>query len=163
MGSAMDIVIRAAVVFVFVWLVLRALGKRELGELTAFELVLLFVIGDLVQQSITQNDTSITAAFLAISTIALLIVAQSYAVFRWKRSRKVLEGEPVVVVHEGRFIGPIMRRERMTEDEVLGAAREQGIDDLSTVRVAILENEGKLSFITENGRQPPNTGSRIAE
>jgi len=159
----MDIVIRAAVVFVFVWLVLRALGKRELGELTAFELVLLFVIGDLVQQSITQNDTSITAAVLAISTIALFILVESYAVFRWKRSRKLLEGEPVVVVHEGRFVHPIMQRERMTEDEILGAAREQGIGDLGNVRVAILENEGKLSFITEDGQRPPQTEDRIAE
>src|SRR4051794_40593727 len=100
----MDIVLRAAVVYAFVWLVLRGLGKRELGELTAFELVLLFVIGDLVQQSVTQDDTSITAAILAISTIALLILAQSYAVFRWKRSRAVLEGQPVVVIHEGRAL-----------------------------------------------------------
>ena len=159
----MDIVIRAAVVFVFVWLVLRALGKRELGELTAFELVLLFVIGDLVQQSITQNDTSITAAVLAISTITLLILAQSYVVFRWKGSRKVVEGEAVVVVHNGQFLHPIMRRERMTEEEVLSAAREQNIDDLANVRVAILENEGKLSFITEDGHAPPPAGDRIAE
>ena len=68
----MDIVVRAAFVFLFIWLVLRALGKRELGELTAFELVLLFIIGDLVQQSITQNDTSLTAAVLAISTITAI-------------------------------------------------------------------------------------------
>ena len=159
----MDIVIRAAVVFVFVWVVLRALGKRELGELTAFELVLLFVIGDLVQQSITQNDTSITAAVLAISTITLLILAQSYVVFRWKGSRKVVEGEAVVVIHNGQFIRPIMRRERMTEEEVMSAAREQNIDDLSKVRVAILENEGKLSFITDDGHRPPQAEERIAE
>jgi uncharacterized membrane protein YcaP (DUF421 family) len=159
----MDIVIRAAVVFVFVWLVLRALGKRELGELTAFELVLLFVIGDLVQQSITQNDMSITAAVLAISTITLLILAQSYVVFRWKRSRKVVEGEAVVVVHNGKLIEPVMRRERMTEEEVLSAAREQGIDDLAKVRVGVLENAGKLSFITEDGHRPPQTEDRISE
>lgn len=159
----MDIVIRAVVVFVFVWLVLRALGKRELGELTAFELVLLFVIGDLVQQSITQNDTSITAAVLAISTITLLILAQSYVVFRWKGSRKVVEGEAVVVVHNGHFLHPNMRRERMTEEEVLSVAREQNIDDLAKVRVAILENEGKLSFITEDGHHPPQTRDRVAE
>src|SRR3954463_4343316 len=104
----MDIVIRAACVFVFVWLGLRALGKRELGEMTAFELVLLFVIGDLVQQSITQNDTSITAAILAVSTISLLILVQSYAVFRLEKARPVLEGSPVVVVYEGRVIESVM-------------------------------------------------------
>src|SRR4051812_14376590 len=151
----MDIVVRAAVVYLFVWLVLRALGKRELGELTAFELVLLFVVGDLVQQSITQHDTSITAAVLAISTITLLILAQSYVAFRWKRSRKVLDGTPVVVMHEGRPLVPVLRRERMTEDDLKEAAREQGIADLDEVRIAILENSGKVSFITSNGEQRP--------
>jgi uncharacterized membrane protein YcaP (DUF421 family) len=144
----MDVIVRAAVVYVFVSLVLRALGKRELGELTAFELVLLFVIGDLVQQSITQNDTSITGAVLAISTIALLMLAQSYVVFRWKRTRPLLEGEPVVIVHEGRIIGPAIRRERMTAQDVQEAAREHGIADLTEVHVAILENHGKISFLS---------------
>ena len=96
--------------FLFVWLVLRALGKRQLGELTAFELVLLFVIGDLVQQGITQNDTSITAAVLAISTIALLILTQSYLVFRFRRTRPVIEGSPVMVVHDGRMLRDVMHR-----------------------------------------------------
>jgi uncharacterized membrane protein YcaP (DUF421 family) len=160
----MDIVVRAAFVFLFIWLVLRALGKRELGELTAFELVLLFVIGDLVQQSITQNDTSITAAVLAISTITLLILAQSYAAFRWKCLRPVLEGDPVVIVHEGRVVLPTLRRERMTEDDVHEAAREQGIGDLAAVRVAILEPGGKISFITENGaHQGERAEHRLSE
>ena len=92
----MDIVIRAAIVYVFVYLVLRALGKRELAEMSAFELVLLFVVGDLVQQSITQDDKSITAAVLAISTIAIFIVVQSYLVFRFRPAQKVLESEPEI-------------------------------------------------------------------
>src|SRR5262245_29754281 len=100
----MDIVVRAVLVFVFVCSVLRALGKRELKVMTWFGLVLLFVIGDLVQQSITQHDTSLTAAVLAISTIALLILAQSYVAFRWSRSRPVLEGEPHVVIMQGRVL-----------------------------------------------------------
>jgi uncharacterized membrane protein YcaP (DUF421 family) len=148
----MDIVVRAAVVYLFVWLVLRSLGKRELGEITAFELVLLFVIGDLVQQSITQHDTSITAAVLAISTIALLILVQSYAVFRWKRSRPMIEGVPFVVMYDGRALEPVMRRQRMTEDELRESARKQGITDLSDVQIAILENDGKLSFVTRSAR-----------
>src|SRR5437868_2835742 len=97
----MQIIIRAAVVYVFVYVVLRALGRRELGEMTSFELVLLFVVGDLVQQSITANDTSVTAAVLAISTIALLILVQGYVVFRWPRTRPLLEGTPVVIAVGG--------------------------------------------------------------
>jgi uncharacterized membrane protein YcaP (DUF421 family) len=157
-------VLRAAFVFLFIWLVLRALGKRELGELTAFELVLLFIIGDLVQQSITQNDTSVTAAVLAISTITLLILAQSYAVFRWKRLRPTLEGDPVVILHDGHVIAPTLRRERMTEDDVREAAREQGISDLADVRVAILEPHGKISFISGNdAQQREGSEHRLAE
>src|SRR3954471_9480449 len=149
----MDIVLRAAIVFLFVWLVLRALGKRELGELTAFELVLLFVIGDLVQQSITQGDTSLTAAVLAIGTITLLILIQSYAVFRWPRTRSALESVPIVVVVAGEIVEPALRRQRMSTDEVYESARAQGIGDLRDVEVAILETDGRLSFVTYDRRR----------
>ena len=156
----MDVVIRAAVVYFFVSLVLRALGKRELGELTAFELVLLFIIGDLVQQSITQTDTSITAAILAISTIAVLTVVQSFAVFRWKALRPVIEGTPVVLVYEGRAIQAPLRRERMTVDDLKEAARAQGIADIADIKIAILENEGKVSFITIDQSRNSNDGDK---
>jgi len=148
-----DVVVRALVIYVFVWLVLRGLGKRELGELTAFELVLLFIIGDLVQQSITQDDKSLTAAVLAISTIAVLIVVQSYAVFRWRRTRPVLEGTPVILIYEGVVIEEPLRRERMTIEDLHEAARAHGIERLSEIRAAILESDGKLSFITSQERQ----------
>jgi uncharacterized membrane protein YcaP (DUF421 family) len=153
----MDIVVRAAVIYVFVSLVLRAMGKRELGELTAFELVLLFVIGDLVQQSITQHDTSVTAAILAISTIAVLVVIQSFAVFRWKRLRPVIDGSPVVLVYNGRVIAAPLRRERMTFDDLHEAARAQGIRDISDIQIAILEADGKVSFITFDPSQKAAT------
>jgi uncharacterized membrane protein YcaP (DUF421 family) len=153
----MDIILRALVVYFFVWLVLRALGKRELAEMSSFELVLLFIIGDLVQQSITQDDTSLSAAILAISTIAVLVLAQSYATFRWKRSRPVLEGEPVVVVNDGDVLLPVLRRERMTTEDLTCAAREHGIDDLARVRVGILEADGKLSFILADSESLPQT------
>jgi uncharacterized membrane protein YcaP (DUF421 family) len=154
----MDIIVRAIVIYLFVWLVLRALGKRELTEMTSFELVLLFVIGDLVQQSITQHDTSLTAAILAISTITVLILVQSYASFRWKRSRPVLEGEPVVVINNGVVLTPVLRRERMTRDDLASAARERGIDDFAHIRIAILEADGKLSFVTRNSDSVPQAG-----
>jgi uncharacterized membrane protein YcaP (DUF421 family) len=150
----MQIVIRAALVYVFVYIVLRALGRRELGELTSFELVLLFVVGDLVQQSITANDTSITAAVLAISTIALLILVQGYVVFRWPRTRPLLEGTPVVVLVGGEPIKSVLRRERMTLDEVRESARKQGIASLADIKIAILEADGKLSFLTYDRAQP---------
>src|SRR5689334_21708642 len=124
--------------------------------------MLQFVIGDLVQQSITQDDRSVTGAVLAISTIALLIVVQSYAVFRWRRTRPVLEGRPVMLIHDGVVIADPLRRERMTVEDLEEAARAQGIDRLGDIRVGILETDGKLSFITV-GAQRHEQQERRAE
>ncbi|MGH2680956.1 MAG: DUF421 domain-containing protein [Actinomycetota bacterium] len=147
----MEIVLRSAAVFVFLWFLTRMIGKKELAEISAFELVLLVVIGDLVQQGVTQEDMSVTGAILATGTIALLVVAMSYAGFRWKRADAVVEGVPVVIVSDGRFVAEALRIERLTEDEVLSEAREQGIADLAHVRFAVLEPDGKFSFVRSDG------------
>ena len=147
----MGIVLRTTVIFLFVWLCLRALGKRELAELTAFELVLVMVIGDLVQQGITQQDVSLVGAMLGVGTITLWILASSYLSFRSRRARPLLEGVPAVVVQDGRPNREVMRMERLTMDEVLSAAREQGITNLADVRIAILESEGRFTFIRRSG------------
>ena len=86
----MEIVLRAAVIYVFLWIVTRVIGKKELAELSAFELVLIVTIGDLVQQGVTQEDMSVTGAMLAVGTIALLVVGTSYVGFRWRGSTRVM-------------------------------------------------------------------------
>jgi uncharacterized membrane protein YcaP (DUF421 family) len=134
----MEIVLRSAAVFVFLWFLMRVIGKKELAEISAFELVLLVVIGDLVQQGVTQEDMSVTGAILATGTIALLVVSMSYASFRWRRADRVVEGVPVVIVSDGRMVTESMRLERLTEDEVVSAAREQGIGDVADVRFGVL-------------------------
>lgn len=151
----MEIILRASALFFFVWVLMRMMGKRELSELTAFELVLLISIGDLIQQGVTQEDMSITGALLAVGTIGMWILAFSYASFRWKRSRSIIESFPVVVIEDGRLLDEMLRLERLTVEEVLDAAREQGIRDLKDVRIGILEADGKFSFITgERHAQP---------
>jgi uncharacterized membrane protein YcaP (DUF421 family) len=147
----MGIVVRTTVIFFFVWMCLRALGKRELAELTAFELVLVMVIGDIVQQGITQQDVSLVGAMLGVGTIALWILATSYVSFRFRRARPLLEGIPAVVVQDGRPNLDVIRIERLTLEEVQSAAREQGITTLRDVRVAILEPEGRFTFIRRSG------------
>ena len=156
----MEIMVRATALFFFVWFLMRMLGKRELSEMTAFELVLLISIGDLIQQGITQEDMSVTGAMLAVGTIGVWIAAFSYLAYRWKGSRSVLEGSPVLVVREGTILDEVLRFERITRDELLEAARDQGIEDLADVRYGVLEANGRFSFVS-GGRheQPP----RIAE
>jgi uncharacterized membrane protein YcaP (DUF421 family) len=143
----MDLVIRATIVFFFVFLVCRVVGKRELGSLEPFDLILLIVIGDLVQQGVTQNDYSVTGALLVISTIALLTVLVSYVNWRVKPLRSPLEGEPIVIVQDGEPIERNLRRERMTIEEVLAEARQQEHDSLEDIRWAVLETDGRISFI----------------
>jgi uncharacterized membrane protein YcaP (DUF421 family) len=156
----MSIVVRTTVIFFFVWLCLRAVGKRELAELTAFELVLVMVIGDIVQQGITQEDVSLVGAMLGVGTITLWILATSYVSFRFRRTRPLLEGLPAVVVQDGRLNADVVRIERLTADEVLSAAREQGIASLREVRLAILEPEGRFTFIRRSG-EPQNPPGHV--
>ena len=147
----MEIVIRAGVMFVFLWLVTRAVGKRELAQLSAFELVLLVTMGDLVQQGITQEDYSVSGGMLTIGTFALLSVGLSYVSWRFPRSRPVLEGQPVVVVRSGETQEKVLAYERLPVSELLEAARKEGIRDLEEVDLAVLENDGSISFFRRSG------------
>jgi uncharacterized membrane protein YcaP (DUF421 family) len=143
----MDVVIRAAVIFVFVFTLTRLLGRRELSSLEPFDLILLVVTGDLVQQGVMQSDYSATGALLAISTIALLTVALSYLSFRSRRLRPLLAGEPIVLVENGETVERNMRRQRLTLEEVQAEARLAQIQSLEQVRWAILETSGRISFV----------------
>jgi uncharacterized membrane protein YcaP (DUF421 family) len=153
-----EIVIRTVVIFFFVLVLTRAMGKKELSELTAFELILLVTIGDLVQQGVTQEDQSLTGAMLAVGTLGLLIVSLSWLSYRWRPIRRIIRGIAVVVVRDGRPINEAMKLERLTIDEVIESAREQGIDDLGKVKMAVLEPDGKFSFIrSDNGEGHQDT------
>ena len=147
----MDIVIRAAVAFFFIFLLTRIVGRRELSTVEPFDLILLIVLGDLVQQGITQSDYSVTGLILAASTIALLAVAVSYVSFRFPRTRPVLDGEPIVVIQDGKVLDSNLRRERLTEEELAEEARGQQIGSLDEVSWAILETSGQISFIKKSG------------
>jgi hypothetical protein len=139
----MEVVFRAAVIYFFLWFITRVVGKRELGQMSAFELVLLVTMGDLIQQGVTQEDYSVTGAMLAVGTFALLMMSFAYLSWRFPRARPAFEGMPVVLVHDGVMQRDLMRAERLPDTELLEAMREQGIDDLSEVRVGILEPDGK--------------------
>lgn len=143
----MDLVIRATVIFFFILLVTRVSGRRELSDLKPFDLILLVVLGDLVQSGITQSDESVTGTFVVISTIALLSVAVSWISFRFARARPITEGNPVVLVQDGRVIERNLRRERITLEDIQEEARGAEIASLSELQWAILEDNGRISCI----------------
>lgn len=154
----MQIVARASVMFLFMFLVLRIMGRKELSEMSAFDLVVLIVMGDLIQQAVTQQDNSITGAATAIATLVLWMLAMSYLSFKSKRVRALLEGQPVIVVRNGAVLNKMLAFERMTVDELEGAARQQGIADLRQVEVGVLEPDGQFSFIRFDEKRSPTPG-----
>jgi uncharacterized membrane protein YcaP (DUF421 family) len=148
----MDIVIRAVVLFLFIWLLTRAVGRRELSTLQPFDLILLIVLGDLIQQGVTQNDFSVTGAVLAGGTMAAMTVLFSFLSFRFpRRVAPILEGDPVILVEHGKPLDRNLRRNRITLEELAAQARLMAqIPRIDEVAWAVLETSGQISFIPKS-------------
>ena len=143
----MDIVLRACVAYVFIIFLLRIIGRRELSTLAPSDLVLLVVMGDLVQNGVTQSDQSVTGVFLAVSTFAVLTVAVSVLTHRSPRAQILLEGSPLILVQDGKPIEKNLRSERLNICDITEEARGQGIEHLNEVKWCVLEANGTMSFI----------------
>src|SRR6476469_3467738 len=143
----MDLVIRAIVLFGGVYVLLRAVGRRELAQMEPIDFVLLIVLGDAIQQGLTQDDYSVTGALITIISIAAIQVFLGYAAFRSHRFRTILEGEPVVLVEDGRVIDKNLRRARIAESELAEECRLSQVTAIHDVAWAVLETSGKISII----------------
>jgi uncharacterized membrane protein YcaP (DUF421 family) len=145
----MDVVLRAVIIYVLVFAFTRALGRRELSTLQPFDLILLIVIGDLIQSGVIQNDLSVTGVIMVLCTIGTLEVLTSYLGFRFRRIRPYLQGEPIVLVENGKLIERNMRRERLTLDDLAEKARLSEIVAIDDIKWAVLETNGDISFIKQ--------------
>ena len=154
----MEIIVRSTIIYFFLFLVTRASGKRELSQMSAFEMILLIVMGDLVQQAVTQEDFSVMGGILAVSTIAFWLLLFSYISNRSKTARAATEGIPVVVARDGQPLSDVLRYEHVLLDELLGAARNHGIRDLEQVELAVLEPDGRFSFIKKRDSDSGDDG-----
>lgn len=147
----MDILIRATVIFWALYILVRLLGKRELAQLTPFELIVLIVTGDLIQQGVTHNDFSMTGAILAVSTFAFWASVLSWVTYLSRRAERFFDGEPNVIVRDGKLIRANMRRDRVTVGEVEAEMRLAGIAHIADVEWGIVEAKGRMSFIQRKG------------
>ena len=147
----MDIVLRAAAAYVFIIFMLRIIGRRELGTLAPSDIVLLVVMGDLIQNGVTQSDDSVTGIFLAVSTFAMLTVAMSFLTFKSRRASRFVEGEPLILVQDGRAVERNLKAERLNLDDLAEEARSNGIESLDDVKWCVLETSGTISFVKKPG------------
>jgi len=145
-----DLVLRAVAVFAFVLILTRVIGRRELASLAPLDLILLIILGDAVQQGLTQDDYSLTGAILAVGTIAAMQVFTSYVNFRFPRIRPLLDGEPIVVVQDGKPIERNLKRERITVEDLAESARQQGIPSIDEAAWGVMETTGRISWIKKS-------------
>lgn len=158
----MELLVRTTVIYWFLFLVMRGSGKRSLAELTPLDVVILVVMGDIVQQGVNQEDMSMTGAIVAVGVFAAWTLVGDWAARRWRTAKRLLAGEPVIVVRDGSILEERLRQERLTEDDVLTAAREHGYSDLGHIAIGVLEDDGSFSFVRDaNTESPRSAGGSV--
>ena len=158
----MEIVYRSLFVFGFLWFITRITGRATLGELSTFQLLLYVVMGDLVQQAVTQQDYSVTSAVLGVGVFSLMTVFVSWLNLRIPRLRPLVHGVPVVLVESGEPVTEVLRSTRISIDDLMAGARNEGIENFADIRLAVLESNGRISFFTGEAKSgatdPPPVG-----
>lgn len=154
-GDRAQVVVNAVLIYSFLLVVFRVAGRRTLAQTTTFDLVLVLIIGDATQQALLGQDTTLASGGLAVLTLVSLDVALSHLKRLFPIIDRLVEGDPVVLVANGQLRDRAMAANALDEQDVLTAARENhGLADLSSVREAILEKDGKISILPVHGIKP---------
>jgi uncharacterized membrane protein YcaP (DUF421 family) len=155
----MEKVLRAAVGYAFLLIAFRVLGRRELGQLTNFDLVVVLIVANVLQNAMIGDDNSVTGGLIGAATVLGLNALVGAAVYASRAVERAVDGNPVVIVVDGRLVRSRLRRELITENEVLAAARNAGIEQLADVRLAILESTGEINvFASDRNRGATGDG-----
>jgi uncharacterized membrane protein YcaP (DUF421 family) len=147
----LEVIFRVSMVYLFAQLVLRAIGRKELGRYSTFDLALLFLLTVCLRTTVVGRDESLTSGFIALATLGGWDRFFSWLSFRDRHVARVLEGRPLELVREGVLVHENLRKTRISEKELLSHLRVQGRDDLRSVRAAYLEPNGKVSFLFREG------------
>lgn len=143
-----SVIIRSAVIYFFIFLVLRMAGKRTLSEMTTFDLILVLIISEATQQALIDDDHSILGGMLVIATLVFLDVILSVLAIRFKIFDKVINGVPVFILEQGKLHLDRMKKSRIQIDDILEAARKtHGLESLEEIKSAVLEKDGSISIV----------------
>jgi uncharacterized membrane protein YcaP (DUF421 family) len=146
-----ELMLRAIVVYAFILLLLRIIGKKHIGEMAPFDLVVLLVLSESVQNALVADDKSLIGGLVVAGTLFAVNQLLGYATWRRKTLARLFEGTPRILVRNGRVCGDVLASEQVTHSELLEALRREGCTSLVNVRYAVLENEGKLRSACECG------------
>ena len=148
---AWDIALRSLIVFVVFIVVLRVAGKRELGQFTLTDLVLILLVANAVQPAMTGPDSSLVGGLVIIVTLFLANVALSFLRVRWSPLRGFLEGQPALLARDGQWVSGSLRREGIDMEEAMAALREHGVKDVAETDLVMLEDDGTISVVPKEG------------
>lgn len=149
-----EFVLRGLLVYGFLLITLRLTGKRQVGQLAPFDLVLLLVLSNSVQNSMNAGDNTVASGFILVATLLAVNGLMGWLTWRSKRAEILLEGRPQILVHNGVMDERVLTSERITQHELMAAVRQAGLSDLADVRVAILENNGRINVIAKIPGKP---------
>ncbi len=147
------LVVRAVVIYAFLMIALRLAGRRELAQMTTFDLVLLLVLANAVQNSINAGDNSLGGGLISAATLLVVNFAVGEAAYRWRWFERLVQGRPVVLVRNGKLVLRNMKRERVTLEELRSALRKQGVDGVTQCKHAVLESDGTLTAVRNDVEQ----------
>jgi uncharacterized membrane protein YcaP (DUF421 family) len=158
----MESVIRAVVVYTFLLVLFRLMGKRSLGQITSFDFVLLLIISESVQNAMVGNDYSITNALVIVLVLTTADIGLTLIKERWPKFAQIAEGTPVIILENGQPLYDRMQKARVDESDILTAARElRGLERLDQIKYAVLERNGGISVIPQH-RPPREEGGPAA-
>lgn len=148
-----ELVVRSVVVYAFLLALLRITGKRQVGQLSPFDLVLLLVLSNAVQNSMNAGDNSLIGGLISAATLVGLNFLVGTATYRSKKLESIIEGRPQVLIHNGKLFDDVMARAQLTHHELNAALRQAGCNCIEEVRSAILENNGSISVVAIKNRE----------
>jgi len=149
----METVIRVLIIYLFLMVGLRLLGKREFGQMSPLELLTLLIIPEMVSQALVREDFSLTNALVGVSTLFGLTFLTSMLIHRSKRAEELISSAPTVLVHHGKLIADHMNKERVSPDELFNELHKAGFEKLEQVKWAVLESDGQIAIVPEE-QQP---------
>ena len=147
-----ELIVRSAVVYGFLLILLRLTGKRQVGQLAPFDLVLLLVLSNAVQNSMNGGDNSLIGGLISAFVLVGLNYVIGVVTFRSKRLESIIEGRPQIIIHNGQLFEDVMARAKLTHHELDAALRQSGCASVHEVHAAILENNGSISVVPRNAR-----------
>ena len=146
-----ELIVRSLIVYVFLLILIRLTGKRQVGQLAPFDLILLLVLSNAVQNAMNGGDNSVQAGLISALTLVTLNYGIGYATFRSKRIEAIVEGRPQLLIHNGKLYKDVMEQQRLTQHELDAALRRQGVSEIGHVHIAMIENNGEITVQVKSG------------